>query len=72
MWYGCRTINGSRPLSGQLPRIAVEGTFFYVPFSGLQSMVEVFRRRVITLLVDRELLNEDLARNLVSWKHSGV
>gem|GEM_PF-6393695 len=34
-------------------------------------MVEVFRRRVITLLVDRQLLNEDFARNLLSWKHSG-
>jgi hypothetical protein len=34
-------------------------------------MVEVFRRRVIKLLVDRELLNENFARNLLSWKHSG-
>jgi hypothetical protein len=48
-----------------------EGTFFYIPFSGLQSMVEVFRRRVIKLLVERELLNEGFARNLLSWKHSG-
>ena len=48
-----------------------EGTFFFIPFSGLQSMVEVFRRRVIKLLVERELLNEDFARNLMSWKHSG-
>jgi hypothetical protein len=48
-----------------------EGTFFYIPFSGLQSMVEVFRRRVIKLLVERQLLSEDFARNLLSWKHSG-
>jgi hypothetical protein len=48
-----------------------EGTFFFIPFSGLHSMVEVFRHRVITLLVQRELLNEDFARNLLSWKHSG-
>jgi hypothetical protein len=48
-----------------------EGTFFYIPFSGLHSMVEVFRRRVINLLVERELLNEGFARNLLSWKHSG-
>ena len=41
-----------------------EGTFFYIPFSGLQAMVEVFRRRVIKLLVARELLNEDFAQNL--------
>ena len=48
-----------------------EGTFFYIPFSGLQSMVEVFRRRVIKLVVQRELLNDDFARNLLSWRHSG-
>ncbi|MBS3763816.1 MAG: transposase [Planctomycetes bacterium] len=48
-----------------------EGTFFFIPFSGLQSMVEIFRRRVIKLLVERELLNEDFARNLLCWKHSG-
>ena len=34
-------------------------------------MTELFGRRVIKLLVDRELLNEDFARNLLSWKHSG-
>ena len=34
-------------------------------------MIELFRRRVIKLLVDGELLNEDFARNLLSWKHSG-
>jgi hypothetical protein len=28
-----------------------EGTFFFIPFSGLQSMVEVFRRWMIKLLV---------------------
>jgi len=48
-----------------------EGTFFFIPFSGLQSMVEALRRRVIKLLVDHELLNENFARNLLSWKHSG-
>jgi hypothetical protein len=26
---------------------------------------------VIKLLVQRELLNDDFARNLLSWKHSG-
>ncbi len=43
----------------------------YIPFSRLQSMTELFRRRAIKLLVGRELLNEDFARNLLSWKHSG-
>ena len=36
-----------------------------------QSMVEVFRRRLIKLLVQRELLNDNFARNLLSWKYSG-
>ena len=48
-----------------------EGTFFYIPFSGLQSMIEVFRRRVIKLLVARKLVNEEFAHNLLSWRHSG-
>jgi hypothetical protein len=48
-----------------------EGTFFYIPFASLQPMVEIFRRRVIKLLVERELLNSDFARNLLSWRHSG-
>lgn len=34
-------------------------------------MVEVFRHRVIKLLVEREVLYEDFVRNLLSWKHSG-
>jgi len=48
-----------------------EGTFAYNPFSGLQSMTEVFRHRVIKLLVEQELLNENFARNLLSWKYFG-
>jgi hypothetical protein len=48
-----------------------EGPFFFIPFSGLPSMFEVFRRRVIKLLVKRKLLNDDFARNLLSWRHSG-
>ena len=34
-------------------------------------MTEVFRRRLICLLVEKELLAEDFARNLLSWKNSG-
>lgn len=48
-----------------------EGTFFYIPFSGLDAMVEVFRRRVVWLLVEKELLAEDFAIRLLGWKHSG-
>ena len=48
-----------------------EGTFFYIPFTSLDSMAEVFRRQVIKLLVERKLLNIEFARNLLSWRHSG-
>jgi len=34
-------------------------------------MSEVFRRRVIWLLVQKELLSEDFGRNLLSWRNSG-
>ena len=47
------------------------GTFYYIPFSGLDSMIEVFRRRVIGMLMNRGLLKEDFAKNLLSWRHSG-
>ena len=47
------------------------GAFVSVPFSGLQAMTEIFRRRVIWLLVELELLPEDFARNLLSWRNSG-
>jgi len=42
-----------------------EGAFFYIPFSGLDAMVEVFRRRVVWLLVEKELLDEDFAIKLL-------
>jgi len=34
-------------------------------------MAEVFRSRVISRLVEEELLSEEFARNLLSWKNSG-
>ena len=48
-----------------------EGTSFYTPFSGLDAMVEVSRRRTVWLLVEKELLAEDFAIKLLGWKHSG-
>ena len=34
-------------------------------------MTEVFRRRLIWLLVEKKLLAEDFGQNLLSWKNSG-
>jgi len=47
------------------------GRFVSIPFAGLQKMTEYFRRKVIWLFVEKELINEEFARNLLSWKHSG-
>jgi len=48
-----------------------DGTFFYIPIGNLASMSEVFRRRLIALLLDRKLLDDQFACNLMSWKHCG-
>jgi len=48
-----------------------EGTFFYLPFSGLEKMTEYFRRIVLRYFAGKKLLTEQFARNLLSWKHSG-
>ena len=42
-----------------------EGTFFSIPFSVLQSMVEVFCRQVIEFLLVRRILNRQFAQNLL-------
>jgi rRNA maturation protein Nop10 len=47
------------------------GKFLYIPFSDLSTMTELFRRRVIQLLVKENCINLGFARNLLSWKHSG-
>ena len=48
-----------------------EGTFFYIPFSGLENMIEYFRRSIFNLFLEKKLINEPLARNMLSWRHSG-
>lgn len=48
-----------------------EGTFVYLPFSGLEKMTEYFRRTVLRFFTEKKLLTEQFARNLLSWKHSG-
>ena len=51
-----------------------DGSFvylLYLLFSGLEKMTEYFRRTVLRFFTDKKLLNEQFARNLLSWKHSG-
>ncbi len=40
-------------------------------FSGLEKMTEYFRRKVINLFLKKNLISEDFAWNLLSWKNSG-
>jgi len=48
-----------------------EGTFFYLPFWGLENMTELFRRCIFKLFLEKKLINESFTRNMLSWKHSG-
>ena len=48
-----------------------EGTFYYLPYRNLEQMTEYFRRKLIGLFLEKELINEEFAANLLSWKHSG-
>jgi len=48
-----------------------EGSFVYLPFSGLEKRDEYFRRSVVRFFTERKLISVHFARNLLSWKHSG-
>jgi len=47
------------------------GNFIYIPIRGLSEMKEYFRHLVINHFKDAGLLSHKMARNLLSWKHSG-
>ena len=43
-----------------------EGTFYYLPYRNLEQMTEYFRRNLIGLFLEKELINEGFAANLLS------
>ena len=45
--------------------------FYVAPKVSTKPLEQMFRVRVIKMLVEEELLAEELARKLLSWKHSG-
>jgi len=47
------------------------GLFYVLPDAGLKPLEELFRARVITLLVDKGLLPPERANMLRGWVHSG-
>ncbi len=48
-----------------------EGRFVHIPTVDLQKMSSCFRQRVIAFFLERKLLNERLAKNMLEWTHSG-
>ncbi|MBA7470751.1 hypothetical protein ES707_06038 [subsurface metagenome] len=48
-----------------------DGNFIHIPFGNLQEMTECFRRRVVKFFLDSELISQDMADNLLRWRHSG-
>jgi len=47
------------------------GMFHVAPRVSTRPLEQIFRVQVIQMLVDEELLAPELARKLLSWKHSG-
>ena len=43
-----------------------DGTFYYLPYRNLEQMTEYFRRNLIGLFLEKELINEGFAANLLS------
>ncbi len=48
-----------------------QGNFVFIPIHALDKMTECFRRRVIRFFMNRKLITENFASNLLSWKNSG-
>ena len=48
-----------------------DGNFIHIPILDLTEMKECFRQLVVNHFKNRGLLAEKMARNLLSWKHSG-
>jgi hypothetical protein len=48
-----------------------DGRFVHVPTVDLAKMSACFRHRVIAFFLERQLLNERLAKNMIAWAHSG-
>ncbi len=48
-----------------------DDNFIFIPITNLVKMKELLRRLVIKYFVDEKLLSPELAKNLLSWKHSG-
>jgi hypothetical protein len=48
-----------------------KGWFYVLPGRDIKPLEELFRNKVIKMLVSEKLLNESMGRNLLSWVNSG-
>ena len=48
-----------------------EGRFHEFPVESLEPLAELFRHRFIAALLDKKIISERKARQLLNWKHSG-
>ena len=48
-----------------------QGKFHHIPIKNIKPLTEYFRKRIIQYFLKTERINKDMARNLLSWKHSG-
>jgi len=48
-----------------------DGTFVHLPLHDVATLTEAFRRAVLKMFVNRELLDIETARGMLAWPHSG-
>lgn len=46
-------------------------TFFFIPLGATAALTEIWRRSVVTLFLEKGLLNPDFARKILGWQHAG-
>ncbi len=75
--YGLAVRRCDAPVNPHWHAIVLEGgfdengNFIHIPFGNLHEMIEVFRRSVVKFFLDSELISQDMADNLLRWRHSG-
>jgi hypothetical protein len=50
---------------------AADGTFYVLPKVSLSGMEQLFRHRVLKMMLRQGLITSERVRLLLSWKHSG-
>ena len=46
-------------------------TFFCIPLGATAALIEIWRRSVVALFLEKGLLNPDFARKILGWQHAG-